>query len=91
MGFKEIYLLGADCHYASDMKHHFKDYGHIDRSFATAGEKMMSAYKVAKQHAKKHQINIFNATRGGMLEVFERVDLDAVVSGSEKKGEGFLH
>lgn len=84
MGFKEIYLLGTDCHYSNNMKHHFKDYDHVDPSFALAGQMMTSAYKVAKQYADRNNIKIYNATRGGMLEVFERVDLDAVLSENAK-------
>lgn len=80
MGFKEIYLLGADCHYSPNMNHHFREYNHIDPSFSSAGEKMISAYKVAKNYAEGNNIKIMNATRGGMLEVFERVDLDALLA-----------
>ncbi|MCU9612318.1 DUF115 domain-containing protein [Caldibacillus lycopersici] len=79
MGFKQIYLLGADSNYASNSNHHFIDYGHGDPNVSIAGEKMISAYKVAKRFADHHNIKIYNATRGGMLEVFERVDLDAVL------------
>lgn len=35
-------------------------------------------YKVARDYAEAHGIKIFNATRGGKLEVFERVDVDKV-------------
>ncbi|MBS4205800.1 6-hydroxymethylpterin diphosphokinase MptE-like protein [Lederbergia citrea] len=80
MGFKEIYLLGADCNYSSNMNHHFKEYGLVDPTFLSAGEKMISAYKEAKKYAERNHIKIYNATRGGMLEVFRRVDLDAVLS-----------
>jgi hypothetical protein len=79
MGFKEIYLLGVDCHYGNDMKHHFKEYGQVDPDFLIAGQRMVSAYKVAKKYASKHNIKIYNATRGGKLEEFERVDLDKVL------------
>ena len=36
------------------------------------------AYKSAKQYAEAHGIKILNATRGGRLEVFERVDFDSL-------------
>jgi len=90
MGFNEIYLLGVDCNYSSDMNHHFKEYGHVDPTFAIAGEKMISAYKEAKKYADKNNIKIYNATRGGMLEIFERVDLDIVLS-KDKKNNILLH
>ncbi|WP_102273054.1 6-hydroxymethylpterin diphosphokinase MptE-like protein [Cytobacillus massiliigabonensis] len=81
MGFEEIYLLGADCNYSSDMNHHFKEYGYVDPSFSLAHDQMVAAYKVAKQYTDRNNVKIFNATRGGMLEVFERVNLDAVITG----------
>ena len=37
-----------------------------------------SAYEVAKENAEKKGIKIYNATRGGKLEVFERVDFDSL-------------
>jgi hypothetical protein len=40
---------------------------------------MIEAYREAKKYADLHNIKIYNATRGGMLEVFERVDLDKVL------------
>ncbi|MBS4197586.1 6-hydroxymethylpterin diphosphokinase MptE-like protein [Lederbergia citri] len=81
MGFKEIYLLGTDCNYSTDLNHHFRNYDdYVDPYFLYAGEMMIKAYKVAKKYADKNNIKIYNATRGGMLEVFERVDLDSVLA-----------
>lgn len=80
MGFKEIYLLGTDCNYGSDMNHHFINYDYIDPTYYRAKDMMTASYKEAKKYADKHQIKIYNATRGGMLEVFERVDLDHVLN-----------
>lgn len=80
LGFKEIYLLGCDCDYVDDKnKRHFIESGHYDPGYKTVGLKMIDAYKVAKEYADAHGIKIFNATRGGMLEVFQRVDLDEVL------------
>lgn len=85
MGFKEIYLLGCDCNYSDDRnKQHFVETGVFDPTYKTAGERMIFAYKKAKQYADKHGIHIYNATRGGMLEVFPRVDLDDVLDIKEK-------
>ena len=80
MGFEEIYLIGVDCNYPSNTNTHFKDYGIVDPLSSTAGERMICAFKEAKKYADRHKINIYNATRGGMLEVFERVDLDKLFS-----------
>lgn len=87
MGFKEIYLIGTDCNYSSDMKHHFKEYGYVDPTYLSAREMMISAYKVAKKYADKHNIKIYNATRGGMLEVFKRVNLDEILRESNESLE----
>jgi hypothetical protein len=40
----------------------------------------LNAYTVSKDYADTHGIKIYNATRGGKLEVFERVDFDEVMS-----------
>lgn len=34
------------------------------------------AYQSAKQYANQHDFKIYNATRGGKLEIFERVDFN---------------
>ncbi len=38
------------------------------------------AYEQLEAYAKKHGYHVYNATRGGMLEVFERANLDEVVA-----------
>jgi hypothetical protein len=78
MGFNQIYLLGCDCNYVSGVNN-FADYGHVSTPQKTITTAMIEAYKKAKKYADSHGIKIYNATRGGMLEVFERVDLDKVL------------
>ncbi|MCR2048730.1 DUF115 domain-containing protein [Acetatifactor muris] len=48
-----------------------------------------SGYEVAKKYADTHEINIYNATRGGKLEVFKRVSFDGLFDGifSQKEGK----
>lgn len=36
-------------------------------------------YRKTKKYADEHGIKIYNATRGGKLEIFERVDLENVL------------
>lgn len=87
MGFEEIYLLGVDnCNYGKD------DCGHFFAGYRTGGQKecllvdrTTLAYQSAKAYADAHGIKIYNATRGGALEVFERVDFDSLF---EKAAEG---
>lgn len=85
MGFKEIYLLGVDCNYTlpRDQLHneelsYSKDYKY--NWTENTGLTMIEGFKIAKKYADAHDIRIYNATRGGMLEVFPRVKLEEVVS-----------
>ena len=85
MGFDEIYLLGADCNYLGE-KQHFIEHGVSDNKdrIADAAERLTVSYSAAKRYADSHGVKIFNATRGGCLELFTRVDLDAVISTNHK-------
>ena len=38
----------------------------------------LQAYKKAEIYSRRNDFRIFNATRGGKLEVFERVDFDSL-------------
>ncbi len=82
MGFREIYLLGVDFTHgaqgeAAEYSHFYKESENEGKSFCyeTAVE---NAYLSAKHYADAHGIKIFNATRGGMLEIFPRVDFDSL-------------
>lgn len=79
MGFSEIYLLGTDCSYEKNKQQHFIEYGYQDKNYLTVGESMIVAYGYLKQLSDKLGVHIFNATRGGMLEVFPRVKLEDVL------------
>ena len=39
---------------------------------------MLAGYKAAKEYADTHDIKIYNSTRGGMLELFERMPLERI-------------
>lgn len=92
MGFKTIYLLGIDHRYAQavDSRGHMRinkgeslSYAQgIDPSNKPGWNYIDSttySYKIAREYAKKHGIRILNATRGGELEIFERVDFDEII------------
>lgn len=83
MGFKEIYLLGADCSYKRGARNHIVDSGNDDKNEEKNHEKMVVGYQKAKEYAEQHGIKIVNCTRGGMLEVFPRMNLETVL-GEEK-------
>ena len=79
LGFKEIYLLGCDCNYDEPGKQYYVDHGLVGLHYKEAGNRMTAGYIAAKEYINKHpDIQIYNATRGGKLEVFPRVDLDSL-------------
>lgn len=82
LGFRKIYLLGVD----------FSYFGHSDKNVAYTHfypEKNLTskgyekqvylAYQAARKYAQDHGISIYNASRGGKLDVFERVNLDEIL------------
>ena len=81
MGFSRIYLLGADCTFdeQADRTYHFyHENGNPDQVSRLQLDEMFRAYESARRYADAHGIRIYNATRGGNLEVFERVDFDSL-------------
>ena len=89
MGYSEIYLLGFDHNYAyeflsngkavktaSKASHFFKDDNEEDIIADVIG--MTRCYEIFREYAEKKGIVVKNATRGGKLEVFERVDFDSL-------------
>ena len=91
MGFHEIYLIGVDHSFAKtvsnsgkiehhDVKWHFYDDKKAEKDVSlTYAERMTMGYESAERYSKKHGFRIYNATRGGKLEAFERVDFDTLV------------
>lgn len=94
LGFTEIYLLGCDNSYRVERTRDGKIITHADRKsyFGNQGEKLEAnvgsswecniAYEYAEQFSHEHGFRIYNATRGGMLEAFERKNLDEVLAKS---------
>lgn len=89
MGFKEIYLLGCDCSYSADnqSKQTISQESYPDERMYDPSKVgmppdiayMFSMYEVCKQYCEERGIKIYNATRGGKLEVFERVNFDSLM------------
>ena len=48
-------------------------------------EHVERAFQSAKLYAENHGIKIYNATRGGKLEIFERADFDLLMNKGENK------
>lgn len=87
MGYSEIYLIGTDHNYSETVRLD----GSIEKNenvvnympglegktwFLPKLDKTTLAYKKAKEVCDKKGIVIKNATRGGKLEVFERIEFD---------------
>lgn len=93
MGFSEIIIIGLDHNYSNvkmpngeiiktDCK---KDHFHADnedklKHFTGIAElyRLTLAYEKAREYGDENGIKMLNATRGGKLEVFERVDFDTL-------------
>ena len=88
MGFKEIYFIGVDHHFRvsqnnngeivvdNSVKDYFTEKYNEDKAnlYIPNTEKSTLTYEAMKLHCEKRGIQVFNATRGGKLEVFPRVD-----------------
>lgn len=51
-------------------------YERLGEKYCAKVDLQLAGYQTAKEYADTHGIKIFNATRGGKLEVFERVNFD---------------
>lgn len=90
MGIRELYIIGCDNSYAQERT---KDGKIINKggasyfkgsdientkSITAAVWQMDIAYHFLSQYASKNSIKVLNATRGGYLEEFPRVDFDSL-------------
>lgn len=84
MGFKEMYLIGNDCTSVgsvTDKRNHFMDYFKPEeaKKYAERTSQMdhlITSFRAAESYSRKKGFRIYNATRGGALEEFERVNFD---------------
>lgn len=87
LGFKEIYLLGIDFSYKDKTGLNHGKNDHFCKDYIKEGEIVnppdlktnLLAYQEAERFSRAHGFRIYNATRGGKLEVFERVDFDKLM------------
>ena len=78
MGFKEIYLIGVDFNYTNSQAHFYvKDKD--DTTYKTNPNEQLYAYEALKTYTSQNNIKIYNATRGGKLEVFPRMELEKIL------------
>jgi hypothetical protein len=92
MGFKKIYLLGVDHNFAvyqndkgeiindKSVKDYFTDEYNKDKEnlYIPNLDASTRAFISMKKYCDEHGIEVYNATRGGKLEVFPRVDFDMI-------------
>lgn len=90
MGFKEIYLLGIDNRYAvsigkdgkvtvnQNVKSYFSGMDQGIQTMHAATWEMDAAYEYLEKYSRGSDFRVYNATRGGCLEKFERVDFDSL-------------
>ncbi len=93
MGIKEIYLLGVDHNFSKMVndkgkividetaKDYFSEKYNTDKEnlYIPNIEISTRAFSAAKKYADAHNIKIYNATRGGKLEIFDRVDFNHII------------
>ena len=93
-GITDIYLLGCDCDYglttASDPKAYFyrpEQHTSATTSFNslvriwTPGGPIFQTYEIVANEAEKRGTRMWNATRGGRLELLPRVEYETLVQG----------
>ncbi len=93
LGLNPIYIIGCDHFYSGEDRieqgkptTHNSESNHFIPNYRTAGEivnpapiaRMNAAYTVAATYAEQTGIRIFNATRGGHLDAFPRIEFDAI-------------
>lgn len=93
LGCNKIYLIGCDHNYGKEIIssdglaiHQNNQQVHFDPNYRMKGEKSMPAdinlmnnsYETLNKYAKSQGVSIYNATRGGHLEIFERVNFEAL-------------
>lgn len=87
MGYKEIYLIGIDHNYnikngvVETAGSYAEGIKPIDMSTQFPPELLLCevSFREARRWSEAHGVMIGNATRGGKLEVFERINLDDLV------------
>lgn len=92
MGFSEIYLIGVDHNFRisqnnagqiivdNSVKDYFSDKYNQDKEnlYIPNTERSTLTYVAMKKHCDARGIQVYNATRGGKLEVFPRIDFDSL-------------
>lgn len=89
LGISEIYIIGCDNSYAMEVTKdgrrvsnntpsYFVGSDTKDMQIAAQTWQMNIAYDYMRKYADQNGIKVFNATRGGHLEAFERINFDTL-------------
>ena len=92
MGFRKIYLIGVDHNFSTykndkgeiirdnSVKDYFTEEYNKDKAelYIPNVDASTRAFIIMKEYCDNHDIEVFNATRGGKLEVFPRVVFDTL-------------
>ena len=81
LGCTEIFLLGVDCNYMGKKKQFMETEADLNASneqFERQAKLHKAAYAFMEKETSKRHVKVFNATRGGNLEEFERVNFDTL-------------
>jgi len=92
MGFQKIYLLGVDHNYLNEQKNNQEGYHFYNEQKSYSDKEHLNMfsterwfeeyfyrwkqYRLMKEFLETKNVKIYNATNGGMLDVFERVNYD---------------
>lgn len=95
MGFAEIYLLGVDCDFKLEVLEdgtiveNNLEKNHFDESYEEGLDTVVAevsplyairlAFQKAKEYCESNGIIIRNATRGGKLDIFDRIALEDIL------------
>lgn len=95
LGLNPIYIIGCDHYYPGEKNikagkpiKQSADQSHFIKGYRKPGEvvypasiaDMENSYNEARKYAEANDIKIFNATRGGHLEIFQRVNFDDILN-----------
>lgn len=94
MGFRTIYLIGVDHHFHisrgrdgniivdDNVKDYFTDQYNTDwdQLVIPSTDISTDTYYAMKKYCDERKILVYNATRGGRLEVFPRMDFDKIIN-----------
>lgn len=78
MGVREIYLIGCDCDYSRKVNH-IGECIEPEHEYSNKTEARLIHSHVCAYSHLKGKVNIYNATRGGQLEVFPRINFDDLI------------